>query len=76
MADRSLFPPTTAEDVRARGWDAPDFVYVCGDATRMAADVDAALRDIVIEHGGKSDEDARDFLNQLAAERRYARDVY
>jgi len=51
-------------------------VYVCGDATRMAADVDAALRDIVIEHGGKSDEDARDFLNQLAAERRYARDVY
>ena len=51
-------------------------VYVCGDATRMAADVDAALRDIVIEHGGKSNEDARDFLNQLAAERRYARDVY
>jgi len=51
-------------------------VYVCGDATRMAHDVDAALRDIVIEHGGKSDEDARDFLNQLAAERRYARDVY
>jgi sulfite reductase (NADPH) flavoprotein alpha-component len=51
-------------------------VYVCGDATRMAADVDAALRDIVIEHGGKSDEDARDFLNQLSAERRYARDVY
>ncbi|HEX7914139.1 assimilatory sulfite reductase (NADPH) flavoprotein subunit [Rudaea sp.] len=51
-------------------------VYVCGDATRMAHDVDAALRDIVIEHGGKSDEDARDFLNQLASERRYARDVY
>ncbi|MFT3791687.1 MAG: assimilatory sulfite reductase (NADPH) flavoprotein subunit [Rudaea sp.] len=52
------------------------YVYVCGDATRMAHDVDAALRDIVIEHGGKSDEDARDFLNRLAAERRYARDVY
>jgi len=51
-------------------------VYVCGDATRMAHDVDAALREIVIEHGGKSDEDARDFLNQLASERRYARDVY
>jgi sulfite reductase (NADPH) flavoprotein alpha-component len=51
-------------------------VYVCGDAQRMAVDVDAALRDIVIEHGGKSDADARDFLNQLAAERRYARDVY
>lgn len=32
MADRLLFPPTTAEDLRARGWDAPDFVYVSGDA--------------------------------------------
>lgn len=51
-------------------------VYVCGDATRMAPDVDAALRAIAIEHGGKTDEDAREFLNQLAAERRYARDVY
>ena len=32
MADRLLFPPTTAQDLRARGWDAPDFVYVIGDA--------------------------------------------
>ena len=32
MADRLLFPPTTASDMRARGWDAPDFVYVSGDA--------------------------------------------
>ena len=32
MADRLLFPPTAAEDIRARGWDAPDFVYVIGDA--------------------------------------------
>ena len=32
MADRSLFPPTTPEDLRARGWDVPDFVYVSGDA--------------------------------------------
>ena len=32
MADRLLFPPTTADDLRARGWDAPDFVYVSGDA--------------------------------------------
>jgi sulfite reductase (NADPH) flavoprotein alpha-component len=51
-------------------------VYVCGDATRMAADVDAALRDIVIEHGGKNEDDAREFLAQLTQERRYARDVY
>jgi sulfite reductase (NADPH) flavoprotein alpha-component len=51
-------------------------VYVCGDATRMAKDVHAALRDIVVEHGGKSLEDAEGFLTQLAAERRYSRDVY
>jgi sulfite reductase (NADPH) flavoprotein alpha-component len=51
-------------------------VYVCGDATRMAADVDNALREIIIEHGGKSDEDAREMLGQLTQERRYARDVY
>ncbi len=51
-------------------------IYVCGDATRMAPDVDNALREILIEHGGRSDEDARDTLNQLTQERRYARDVY
>lgn len=32
MADRLLFPPTTAEDIRQRGWDAPDFIFVSGDA--------------------------------------------
>ena len=32
MADRLLFPPTTVADMRQRGWDAPDFVYVTGDA--------------------------------------------
>ncbi|MDO4741422.1 MAG: YgiQ family radical SAM protein, partial [Eubacteriales bacterium] len=32
MADRLLFPPTTARDMHERGWDAPDFVYVSGDA--------------------------------------------
>jgi sulfite reductase (NADPH) flavoprotein alpha-component len=51
-------------------------VYVCGDATHMAKDVHAALRDIIVEHGGKSREDAEGFLAQLAAERRYSRDVY
>ena len=68
--------------LRRRGRELYDWIqngahlYVCGDATRMAADVDAALREIIIEHGGKNEEDARDFLNQLSAERRYARDVY
>jgi sulfite reductase (NADPH) flavoprotein alpha-component len=51
-------------------------LYVCGDAKRMAADVHAALRDVVVEHGGRSAEDAEVYLDQLRAEQRYQRDVY
>jgi sulfite reductase (NADPH) flavoprotein alpha-component len=51
-------------------------VYVCGNADRMAPDVHAALADIVVEHGGRSREDALEWLNELAAQGRYLRDVY
>ena len=51
-------------------------LYVCGDASRMAIDVHAALRDVVIEHGGKNAEDAEGYLQNLANERRYLRDIY
>ena len=51
-------------------------LYVCGDATRMAKDVHAALLAVIAEHGGKSAEDASDYLNALQAAGRYARDVY
>ncbi|MGH8077237.1 MAG: assimilatory sulfite reductase (NADPH) flavoprotein subunit, partial [Lysobacter sp.] len=51
-------------------------LYVCGDALRMAKDVHAALLDIIGQHGGKSAADANDFLNDLAQQGRYARDVY
>lgn len=51
-------------------------VYVCGDATRMARDVHAALLAAIAEHGGKSAEAAEDYLNQLQQQGRYARDVY
>jgi sulfite reductase (NADPH) flavoprotein alpha-component len=51
-------------------------LYVCGDATRMAKDVHAALLAVVATHGGLSEEDAGEFLNTLAAQGRYARDVY
>jgi sulfite reductase (NADPH) flavoprotein alpha-component len=50
--------------------------YVCGDAKRMAKDVDAALHDIAITHGGKSAEEAAAFITELKAAKRYARDVY
>ncbi|MGI4758228.1 MAG: diflavin oxidoreductase [Janthinobacterium lividum] len=51
-------------------------VYVCGDATRMAKDVDAALHDLVAQHGMMSVDTAKDYVSQLHDERRYHRDVY
>jgi len=50
--------------------------YVCGDASRMAKDVDAALHTIAEEHGGLSKEDAAAWVNQLKKDKRYLRDVY
>jgi sulfite reductase (NADPH) flavoprotein alpha-component len=51
-------------------------LYVCGDATRMAPDVEAALLGVVRQHGAMSDEDARGYLLELQRARRYQRDVY
>ncbi|MGW7440693.1 molybdopterin-dependent oxidoreductase [Streptomyces sp. NPDC054849] len=50
--------------------------YVCGDATRMAKDVDQALRDIAVTHGGLDEDGAALYVKQLAADKRYVRDVY
>ncbi|MER7641565.1 bifunctional nitrate reductase/sulfite reductase flavoprotein subunit alpha [Streptomyces sp. NPDC126522] len=50
--------------------------YVCGDASRMAKDVDRALRDIVVAHGGMDEGEAGAYVKQLAAAKRYVRDVY
>ncbi|MET9433277.1 bifunctional nitrate reductase/sulfite reductase flavoprotein subunit alpha [Streptomyces sp. NPDC006551] len=50
--------------------------YVCGDAARMAKDVDRALRDIAVAHGGLDEEAAAVYVKQLAADKRYVRDVY
>lgn len=52
------------------------YLYVCGDATRMAKDVHAALLALIAEHGNRSAEEATDYLNALQAQGRYARDVY
>lgn len=50
--------------------------YVCGDASRMAKDVDAALVLIARRHGGLSEADATAYPRALMAEGRYQRDVY
>jgi sulfite reductase (NADPH) flavoprotein alpha-component len=51
-------------------------LYVCGDAEAMAKDVHAALVDIVQVHGGHDEEAAREWLDDLLKQGRYARDVY
>lgn len=51
-------------------------VYVCGDASRMAKDVDAALHQVIERAGGKSPEAAREYVKAMQAARRYQRDVY
>ncbi len=52
------------------------YFYVCGDASRMAKDVDAALHEVAMVHGGLSEVDAQAFIKALKKEKRYARDVY
>ncbi|MCL6290736.1 bifunctional nitrate reductase/sulfite reductase flavoprotein subunit alpha [Streptomyces sp. 43Y-GA-1] len=51
-------------------------LYVCGDASRMAKDVDRALRDIAVAHGGLDPDAATAQVKQLTSDRRYVRDVY
>jgi len=50
--------------------------YVCGDATRMARDVDTALHEIIATQAGISPEAATEYVNGLKRAKRYLRDVY
>jgi sulfite reductase (NADPH) flavoprotein alpha-component len=52
------------------------YFYVCGDANRMAKDVDAALHKIIESAGGKSVEEANQYVAKLKSDQRYQRDVY
>lgn len=52
------------------------FLYVCGDAERMAPDVDSAIHAVAEEHGGLSKEAATEYVAKLRAQKRYRRDVY
>jgi len=51
-------------------------LYICGDANRMAKDVHQALIEVVAEQGGKTPEQAEDYLKALRTDKRYQRDVY
>lgn len=50
--------------------------YVCGDASRMAKDVHAALLEVLVRTGGKTPAEAADYLQALQTAKRYQRDVY
>ncbi len=52
------------------------FFYVCGDATRMAKDVDQALHDVIRKFGDKSMAETDAYVVDLKREKRYLRDVY
>ena len=51
-------------------------LYVCGDAKRMAKDVDNALREICWRAGSLSDDQTEEFMAALRRDKRYQRDVY
>ena len=51
-------------------------IYVCGDAKRMAKDVELALVDIVAQHGARTAEEATIFVAELKKKGRYQQDVY
>ena len=50
--------------------------YVCGDARRMAKDVDVALHDVIAQQGSMDAIAAADYVKQMKKEKRYQRDVY
>ncbi|HBS7407896.1 TPA: sulfite reductase subunit alpha [Klebsiella pneumoniae] len=52
------------------------YFYICGDASRMARDVDIALRDVVQSHGKMSADKAEEYVKNLVRDKRYLKDVY
>ncbi len=52
------------------------YFYVCGDAQRMAKDVDEALHRVIENAGGKTPEEAKAYVEDLKATKRYRKDVY
>ncbi len=59
-----------------RWLEAGAHVYVCGDASRMAKDVQQALMEVIATHGKKTPEEAKAYLEAMRKAKRYQRDVY
>lgn len=56
--------------------EAGGYFFVCGDANRMAKDVDTALHEVIAQHGNMSADQAAEYVKELAKSNRYERDVY
>ncbi|MBV10728.1 sulfite reductase subunit alpha [Rubinisphaera sp.] len=56
--------------------EAGAWVCVCGDAKRMAVDVDKALHEVIVTAGGKTLEEAKDYVRNMHKSGRYVRDIY
>ena len=52
------------------------YFFVCGDASKMAVDVDKALQEVISVHGKRSQVEAKQYLIAMSNEKRYVRDVY
>ena len=77
--ERKIYVQHRMEERGADIWawlqEGADF-FVCGDKNKMAADVDTALLKIAETHGGRTPEQAKEFIESLKKEKRYKRDVY
>jgi sulfite reductase (NADPH) flavoprotein alpha-component len=74
-----IYVQTRMQENAAELWkwlDEGAHFFVCGDAKRMAKDVDAALTKIIQTEGGKDPEQASEYVEKMKADKRYKRDVY
>jgi sulfite reductase alpha subunit-like flavoprotein len=77
--DRRVYVQHKMSDYGADVWrwlEEGAHLYVCGDASRMAKDVDDTLTTIIRTHGRLSHDATRDYKRELVATKRYVRDVY
>jgi sulfite reductase (NADPH) flavoprotein alpha-component len=77
--EEKIYVQTRMQQAAAEFWqwlEEGAHVYVCGDAKRMAKDVDATLHRIIETQGCKSPEEATAYVAEMKKTRRYARDVY
>jgi sulfite reductase (NADPH) flavoprotein alpha-component len=77
--EHKIYVQTRMQENSAELWkwlDGGAHFFVCGDAKRMAKDVDVMLRQIIEKESGRTTEQAAEYIEQMKTEKRYKRDVY